>query len=178
MLGAACALTLGMGTTARSQEAAAPIKHYYNKTSFKIPVVIDEQERATLTELKLYARVYPAEWTCAATAAATQKSFAFQAQHDGEYWFNIATVDRAGKMVPEDLRGQPPALIVIVDTQPPEIDVKPLTVGSGHTYLQCRLIDANPDYATVKIHCQADDGTWQALPGMANMPGVVQVPDP
>jgi hypothetical protein len=176
--GAALALALGPVPLARGQEAAGPYKHFYNRNTFRIPVVIDEQERATLAELKLFVRPSGGEWTCAASASAAQKTFIFQAPRDGEYAFNIATVDKAGHMVPEDLKQSQPALVVIVDTQPPEVEVKPMTVASGQAYLQCRILDTNPDYASVKIQYQGVDGSWMPLEAVANAPGLVLVPNP
>src|SRR5207245_3678394 len=141
-----------------------------------IPVVMDEQERASLTELKLFVRQGQGEWTCAASAPATQKAFTFQAPRDGEYAFNIASVDRSGRMMPEDPKQVTPALVVVVDTQPPEVEVKPMTAASGQMYLQCRLFDSNPDYASIKVQYPDAAGTWTQLAGLANAPGLVQVP--
>jgi hypothetical protein len=174
--GAALALALVLTVSARCQEAAP--KHYYNRNSFRIPVVIDESERTGLTELKLFVKQGQGEWTCAASAPASQKAFTFQAPRDGEYAFNIASVDKSGRMMPEDLKSVPPALVVVVDTQPPEVEVKPMTAASGQMYLQCRIHDPNPDYASVKIQYQGADGAWTWLEGLANAPGLVQVPDP
>ncbi|HJS06292.1 MAG TPA: hypothetical protein VJ809_01485, partial [Pirellulales bacterium] len=45
--------------------------------------------------------------------------FVFRAPSDGEYWFAIRTVDRAGQMKPERTSG--PELRVVVDTRSPQL---------------------------------------------------------
>jgi hypothetical protein len=44
------------------------------------------------------------------------KAFAFNAEADGTYWFNVAVVDQQGKQIPADLSGTTPALKVRVLT--------------------------------------------------------------
>jgi hypothetical protein len=168
---------LALTPSVRAQETAGPVKHYYNKTSFRIPVVITDKQMTDLTELKLFVRRVPDQWACAETAPATQKSFSFRASADGEYWFNIVTVDKSGVATPENLNATQPALVVVVDTQPPDVELQPIS-NSGKTYLQCRLTDANPDYKSLKVEYQSADGEWHALEGLANTDGILQVPNP
>src|SRR5207237_2948385 len=73
-----------------------------------------------------------------------------------------------------------PGLIVVVDTKPPEITVRPLPADSGPGYLQCKLIDANPDYSSVKMDCEVPGKgapVWKQLEPVADIPGVFQVPE-
>src|SRR5262245_43879534 len=178
-MGAALAAFLGLGSSALAQDApSGPKKFFSRKTAFRIPVRIEEHERETLKELRLFVRTPEGEWVCREQAAVTQTSFTFRADHDGEYCFCIVTVDKSGKPSPEDPSRQEPGLIVVVDTQTPDIDVRPLTVASGQTYLQCRMTDANPDYSSVRIEYQSADGAWRPLEAVVNTPGVVQVPNP
>jgi hypothetical protein len=179
LLGAALAAFLGLGSTGFAQDSpTGPKKYFSRKTSFRIPVRIDEQERDSLKELRLFVRTPDGDWVCKDHAGVTQTAFSFHADRDGEYCFCIVTVDKTGKAAPEDPSREEPGLIVVVDTQTPEIDVRPLTVASGQVYLQCRMLDANPDYSSVKIEYQTLDGAWKAMEGLANTPGVVLVPNP
>ena len=100
--GAGLAVVLAL-TPAGAQENSGPVKHYYNQSSFRIPIVIGEQQAAELSALKLFVRQNGGEWICVATAPTTQKTFLYQAPTDGEYWFSIATVDKAGVTSPDDI---------------------------------------------------------------------------
>ena len=167
--------SLVAGSITWAQEG--PAKHYHNKTSFRIPVVIDDAERKSLQEIQLWVRRLPGEWNCVATAAANQTSFTYQAPADGEYWFNVTTVDRSGKTTPPNPAQQEPALIVVVDTQAPNIEVKPAMQAGGSLHLQCRLLDANPDYGTVHLAVETADGSWQPLEAVPGNPGVFKWPN-
>lgn len=151
-----------------------PAKHYHNKSSFRIPIVIDEAERSHLREIQLWVRRVPGEWNVVATASPNQSFFLYQAPADGEYWLNVATIDAQGKTVPADLRQQPPALIVVVDTQAPNIEVKPATQAGGRLHLQCEVLDANPDYSSVRMAVAGPDGSWQPLEPSRDTPGLFQ----
>ena len=59
-----------------------------------------------------------------ATVAPQQGEFTYRAGGDGEYWFSIVRIDRDGKATPPSLEAEPPNLIVVVDTQPPEVEVE------------------------------------------------------
>jgi hypothetical protein len=158
------------------QDAPGPRKIYTQSTSFRLPVQIAEQDRAELTEIKLYVRMMPGEWSCRESAPPTQSAFSFRAPQDGEYWFSFVSVDKAGKMMPADPAAAPPGLIVMVDTQPPLIEVRPLPATNGHAYLQVKLIDPNPDFSTARAEYESQ-GKWAALEPMSDMPGIFLVPD-
>jgi hypothetical protein len=60
---------------------------------------------------RLWSRVGPAEG-----------QFVFRAPGDGEYWFVVRTMDRAGVLRPEGIQG--PELRVVVDTTPPTLQLQ------------------------------------------------------
>jgi hypothetical protein len=154
-------------------------KIYTNRSAFKLPLQVEEGERGRLQEVQLYVKNGPgAPWTLKESVAPTTKEFVFRAPQDGEYWFTVTTVDKAGKMNPPDIGLEPPGLIVIVDRQAPEVDVHPLTAGTGPAMLQCEVKDANPDPAKTKIEFMAADQKWQALEPVPDQPGLFKVPDP
>src|SRR5439155_23071134 len=152
--GAAVVLVLASALVVAPAARAAktPRTVYTNRTTFSLPVKIDERDRAELKELKFYVKMVQGgskgEWVCKETAPPSQPKFTFRATQDGEYWFAFATVDKAGTVAPTDLDKQPPGLIVVVDTKPPEIDVGPVTNKAGY-FLECRVYDAHPDWAKV-----------------------------
>src|SRR5262249_32286638 len=154
-----------------------PKKSYTNKTTFRLPVSIDEATRASLQEVRLYVKKAPGEWMCATAAPASQRYFEYQVSQDGEYWVSVATVSRAGQISPPDVSREPPSLIVVVDTQLPEVEVRPLPVASGEVFLQCEIRDANPDPVACRLEYRAADQTWRPLEQYPDTPGVFRVPD-
>lgn len=166
-----------LGTAVQAQTPAAPGKIYTKRTAFKLPVKIEDKDRAGLDKVQLYVKDGNEPWACKDVAPPTQPDFTYHVQHDGEYWFSVVTVDKNGKTTPSDVTKEAPGLVVVVDTQPPEVDVHPMTVSSGETVLKCNVQDANPDLGKVKLEYQTDAG-WITLEPFADQPGLFRVPDP
>src|SRR5262249_22158452 len=82
-----------------------------------------------------------------------------------------------GQMFPENLDRAPAGLVVVVDTQPPEVDVRSITGANGQTYMHGIIQDANPDYASMRMD-YFEGGKWKPLNGMPEMAGVFVVSDP
>jgi hypothetical protein len=164
---------------AHGQEAMAPAapKMYSKNVSFRLPVQIDERERAQLRELKLFVRTPSTNWMCKESAPATQKGFSFRAPGDGEYWFVFVTVDAKGKARPENVEQVQPGLIVVVDTQAPEVEVRSVSGVNGQVYLYGTILDANPDYASMKMD-YLDNGQWKPLTVLQECPGAFLDTDP
>ena len=95
-------------------------KIYTNKTVFHLPIKIDDRLRGDLREVYLYVKDGSGPWLRKDTVAPTQTHFTFRVPHDGEYWFSVVTMDRAGRMTPADVTKEPPGLMVVVDTRPIE----------------------------------------------------------
>jgi len=53
-------------------------------------------------------------------------------------------VDNAARSLPRDVQREPPEVVVIVDTKPPEFDLRLLTLEDGTVVLHCDVFDANP----------------------------------
>jgi hypothetical protein len=156
-----------------------PRKVYTNRTAFKLPLRVEEKDRPRLQQVQLYVRNGSmGTWTLKESVPPTQTEFIYRVTQDGEYWFTVVTVDKLGAKNPADVNQEPPGLIVVVDRQPPEVDVHPTTSTFGQPVLQCDVRDANPDPSKVKVEIQTADQTWQPLdplPGQANQ---FRVPDP
>src|SRR5262249_42964485 len=118
-------------------------KIYTNKSIFHLPVKIDERVRDSLREVCLFVKANGGPWVRKEAAPPTQSHFTYQVGPDGEYWFSVVTVDKTGTATPSDVSKEPPGLMVVVDTQPPTLDVQPLT-GPGESGLRCIVQDANP----------------------------------
>ena len=163
-----------------AQTPKAPRTVYTNRTTFSLPVKIDERDRAELSEVKFYVRMVQGgskgQWVCKETAPPSQSKFTFRAPLDGEYWFAFATIDKAGLVAPADLDKQPPGLIVVVDTKAPEIDIGPLRVVDGQPVLECRVRDEHADPASLKVEYQTPTRSWRALEPVPKTPGQFRVP--
>src|SRR6188474_2467267 len=82
-----------------AQTPKAPRTVYTSRTTFSLPVKIDERDRAELREVKFFVKLVrggsKGEWVCKETASPSQSKFTFRAPQDGEYWFAFATLDKS-----------------------------------------------------------------------------------
>jgi hypothetical protein len=147
-------------------------KRYSKCAQLRLPLSMGDVERQTLREVHLYVKYGNENWACVDKVAPTQSHFTFKAPRDGEYWFSIVTVDQAGRAVPADVSREDPALIVIVDTQAPQLDLSVIPSASGGTVIRCEAHDANLAPGTLKVEYQTADLTWIPLdpvPGSADL---------
>lgn len=169
---------LGTAVWAQTPGAAPQTKVYSKRNVFKLPFNIEESQLSEVREVKLFVKTGPNEpWECKLTAPPAQKAFQYTVPGDGEYWFSVVTVDRNGHSYPADVNREPPGLVVVVDTQPPQFDIRPVTMTTGEMALHCHIRDANPDYAKSKLEYRTDHG-WQVLEAMGDQPGMYRLPDP
>jgi hypothetical protein len=164
-----------IGSTDRTQG-----KHYTKELVFHLPVSLQEKMRSNIRELQLFMKTSNGDWQCKEIAPATQRSFTFRAPADGEYWFALVTVDTKGAQMPNDLSRLPPGEIikVVVDTQAPTFDLRPVKLANGDVVLRCLVNDANPDPTAIKIVCQGSDEVMRAMEPKSGMPGVFRVNGP
>lgn len=151
-------------------------KIYAKKYTFRMPIEIEESLRGQLKEVRLYVKAANADWVQQEVADPSVKFFTYRVAQDGEYWFSVATVDRMGKMSPADLNKEPPGLQVVVDCQPPVLELKPWTAPDGETCLLCMMQDANPDMQSIRITYQGSDGAEHALEPHMFKAGLFRVP--
>ncbi len=154
------------------------IKTFTNKTTFFLPVKIHDHIRANLREVDLYVKVNHGDWVRQETGLPTQEQFTYRAIQDGEYWFSLVTVDRAGKVTPADLNQAAPNLKVIVDTRPPLIELQPFLSPEGEFFLRCLLQDAHPDYQNLRISYRGADQHEHLLAPVPNQPGLFRIANP
>jgi hypothetical protein len=180
LIGSALALSCVLaGDLAYGQAPAAPRKIYTNKPAFKLPLRVDEKDRLRLQEVQLYVREGPSGvWEKKDSVSPAQKEFVFRPAQDGEYWFTVVTVDKSGKQNPPDLSQETPGLIVVVDRQPPDFEVLPVTPPSSQPLLQCVIHDANPDPSKTRLEYLTPEQTWQPLEPLRDQVNTFKVPDP
>jgi hypothetical protein len=166
-------VVLGMGLLVlKAPGQELPPKTYMSKNVFYLPVRIEDKVRATLREVQLYSKDNPSKkWVLQERASPSQTYFTFRAPHDGEYWFTVVTVDKAGHPIPADIRTEAPGLIVVLDTQLPQVDVQSATGPAGEgTFFRCFVKDDNPDLTKTRFYYQTGD-SWRSLapvPGQAD----------
>src|ERR1043165_32051 len=148
--------------------------NFANGLSFDLPVVIQDDARATLTEVRLYTRTPTTTWKIYESAKPDVKRFNCKVPQDGEYWYSLVMVDRTGTMTPPDVSAIPPLQRVIVDTTQPTIEAQGSAATDGDVYLRCKIVDANPDLASLKAVVKTDKGDIP-LEIVPNQPGVFRV---
>jgi hypothetical protein len=147
-----------------------------NKTSFLLPAIVNNQDAGRIKELRLYVKNGPGDWVLKTTTPPSQPSFQCTVAQDGEYWFDIIAVDLNGNPAVPDFSQTASMLVVFVDTQRPEVEVKALPSPGNEQLVQCTIRDANPDPAATKVEYQVPGQNWQALEPVADQSGVYKVP--
>jgi hypothetical protein len=168
-----------LGTAVRAQAPAAAAKKVYtHKTDFRLPIQIDARDRDGLDKIQLWMKTGANDiWALKATVPATEDKFTYHVDHDGDYWFNVVTVDKNGVSRPPDLTREPPGLIVCVDTQPPQIEARAITLTDGSPGLKCMVKDAHPDDSSLRVEYKGDFGVWVQLQPMPETSGLYRIPE-
>lgn len=172
------ALLGGRGFAQGPGVAGKDRKTYTKTTSFHLPVKIEDRFRDNLREMVLYVKAGQADWMRQEAIAPTGTHFTYKVPQDGEYWFTVVMVDRAGRATPADVGQAPPGLKVVVDTQPPLLEVRPWTSPEGELYLKCLILDPNPDLNSLRLTYAGENGQPKVIEPMPNLPGLFRVVGP
>jgi hypothetical protein len=163
--------------TAQTPERTEIVQYHLNKSTIQLPIQLDEQFRPILQEIRLYSKDrLSAPWKLRDKAPPSQTAFTFKAPQDGQYWFMMVTVDRAGHCVPADVAKEEPAMAVVVDTQPPQADVTLLANVPEGQLIQCDVRDAHLDVTKTRVQYQTADRVFRDLAGLPNRPNVYCIP--
>jgi len=84
-------------------------------------------------------------WQPSAIAPPEQRHFRFISERDGLYWFTVQTTDQDGHSYPPTMDGARPSLKVIVDTQPPVVNLRALPARGGQVGVAWDVRDDNLD---------------------------------
>ena len=104
--------------------SAAPAPIYWRQTLFSIPFHVEHPDRISQEPVQVQLHVSPdrgVHWDNWRQAPPQKGYFLFKAGTDGEYWFDVRTLDRSGQVRPQG--PHTPKLIVIVDTVPPKVQL-------------------------------------------------------
>jgi hypothetical protein len=152
-------------------------KTYMSKNVFYLPVIIDERARTNLREVQLYVKENPTRpWMLKEKAPPSATGFTYRGMQDGEYWFAVVTVDKNGRMTPADLAAEPPGLVVVLDTQLPQVEVRPLPASGDGLVVRCEVRDANPDPMKTRLEYQTADRVWRGAAVLPNQPDTFVIP--
>jgi hypothetical protein len=173
-------LTHAAVASAQGTPADGPHKHYTAKADFGLPININEQARPTIQEVQLWMKRPTGDWQRIDSAKPSQPQFQYRAPQDGEYWFTLVTVDNKGMPTPADLNrlAADTIVMVVVDTQPPSLDVQPMKMGNGDLALRCTVSDANPDYKTMRVSYRGSDQLVHLLDAYPGQPTMFRVQSP
>ena len=146
-----------------SNSLPAPIAT--RQTLFAIPFKVDKglSHASEPVEVQLYfSSDFGGTWHLYQQVPPSRNRFLFQAKGDGEYWFLIRTLDRAGQIRPR--QGNLPGLRVVVDTNPPELKLEAFRAGGGQITARWRVADPNLNLESLKIQYRpAGTTAWQTL---------------
>jgi hypothetical protein len=186
--GAILALLAGLPPGPAGAQTPAPItppyvdpvtgKQYTKYTHFHLPIKLDDRARASLQHVVLFVKAGQGPWQAEPPVSAQQQRFQYRVPQDGEYWFSVVTVDKLGRQTPPDVTRERPALMVVVDTQPPTVEVQTASLPGGQPCLRCLLKDPNPDYQSIKISYRTPEGAARPLDPVPGQPGLFRAPPP
>lgn len=155
-------LLLTVGALRADEPNVTPTKD----RSFRIPFQLHNEERE-LREVRLYYSTDQGRtWQLHATAAPNDRWFQqFDAPTDGLYWFAVRTVDRAGRLYPQDDEKLRPGLKVLVDTLSPTLILRPYLPGKGPIGLDWTIRDENLDLRSLRLEYRPTGSeSWKPLP--------------
>ncbi len=160
-------------------QAGAPLpeKTYMNKSAISLPVIVEERARACLKEIQLYVKEGAAgPWQKVQTVSPSATGFEYRMPHDGEFWFNVVTVDLSNIATPPDVSKEAPAVIVVLDTAKPQVDLKPMPPCGDGLCVKCDVLDANPNPLQTKLEYQTMNQAWWPVDAMSNQPDCFCIP--
>ncbi|MGO9107984.1 MAG: hypothetical protein ACLP9L_02015 [Thermoguttaceae bacterium] len=146
--------------------STAPAPIYWRQTLFSIPFHVERPVRAGQEPTEVQLHVSPdrgVHWDNWRQAPPQKGYFLFKAGTDGEYWFDVRTLDRSGQIRPQG--PHTPKLIVIVDTVPPKVQLTAIRGDAGQITAAFRIEELYPKLDSMAIEYRLDSTTaWQTVP--------------
>jgi hypothetical protein len=133
--------------------------------AFSVPFQVEQAQNPAQepVEVQLHLSTDQARtWQLYSKVRPDQKSFLFRCAGDGEYWFTVRTLDKAGALHPSVDRA--PILRVVVDTLPPNLQLRATRGSDGQIIAQWEIQDANlkPESLIVQYRVSPTQ-PWQAV---------------
>jgi len=143
------------------------------QTYFALPFHIEpaDQPECEPVEVQLFVSADRGQhWEFAASVEPSDGRFLFRAPGEGEYWFALRTLDRAGRSHPPWNVG--PGLRVVVDTSPPRLVLRAHREPEGQILAIAEVAEPHPRPDSLEIQFRAaPEGSWQPVaPAVADEP--------
>ncbi|HYO25479.1 MAG TPA: hypothetical protein VEQ85_11090, partial [Lacipirellulaceae bacterium] len=155
---------LGLALAANRPCAAQAEPHYWRQPVFFIPYQPNAQDpdlqRVEKVQL-LVSRDGGQQWAVLQEANPNVRGFSYHAAADGEYAFALRMQDRRGRVWPEQVRA--PLLRVVVDTQPPRLQLSAALDAAGQVVVKYEANDTRLKPQTLRVEAEVAGGQWQPL---------------
>lgn len=153
------------GPPASSPLPTAPLSTATRQNAFTIPFRIDPPATPAEQAVEAVLNVSTdqgATWSISSRVRPDKGTFVFRAPHDGEYWFNIRTIDAQGVTRPSG--PIQPQLKVTVDTVAPRLDLSVIRGPAGEIVARWQAVDPNLKLASFKLEYQiSSTGPWEKV---------------
>jgi hypothetical protein len=169
---AAMAIVLSLGGGMVRAQGTSQERIYSRQKAFRIPFQIpDPTEQKQLQEVQLYVARNGGSWEKYTSAPPDvppdKRSFTFRTDQDGEFWFAVRTMDKKGTLNPAADSDMQVGLRVIVDSEVPRIDLRPLQRSGREVGVEWEVQDRNIDLESLKMEYRVEgEETWHAVPGV------------
>ena len=164
-------LRLATATADAPFAPSLPKPIYTRQNAFGVPFIMDPAEPGArkAVEVQLHVSENGGPWKLYAKAAPINGSIPFRGTRDGEYRFMVRTKDDRGDLQPA---GPPfPELIVIMDTDPPVLELLAERGSDAEVRARWRVRDAHLNPVSLRLEYQVGpDGPW--LPVAVDLPAI------
>jgi hypothetical protein len=138
--------------------------HYWRQRVFFIPYQASAQNplASKIDKVQLLVSRDGAQtWAVLQEAEPHVRGFSYHAATDGEYAFALRMSDRRGNVWPEQVTQ--PLLRIVVDTQPPALQLDAALDATGQVLVKYEARDAKLKAQTLRLEAQTNAGDWQRL---------------
>lgn len=147
----------------------------FNTREFTIPIRILKERQHTIQRLELYYSLDGGTtWQPGPTAEPSSQGFSFKAAEDGEHWFCVLVVDKAGRKQPRDPYTAPVGQKILIDTMKPDlhfVKAQRKSIDSDEIVVTWECEEEHPDLSTFQLQYKTATGEWVSLPVTPSLKG-------
>ncbi|HMO35893.1 MAG TPA: hypothetical protein PKA06_07620, partial [Gemmatales bacterium] len=138
---------------------------YLSERDWQIPITLTEPIRREAQSLTLYVSSdLGRTWKKEATAKPTDEFFKYVAPGDGNYWFSVSFVNKAGQTIPAKESDLQPQLKITVDTKRPEVKLQVVERQGEMVTVSWEARDDHLDASSLMLQYRAKgDNAWKAV---------------
>ncbi len=138
---------------------------FTRQTAFTIPFHIERPQSITQEPVDVQLFVSAdrgVTWQLYGKTEPIKQQFVFRAQSDGEYWFQVRTLDRSGQLHPDGPAA--PGLCVLVDTTPPKLQLDLHRGPTGEVVVRWQIDELYPKPGSLTLQYRtAAEHAWQPM---------------